>query len=167
MAESDRQAASQPTGSPADPSADAGRTSKAIKAIDPAALPMAISPRRLAFVAGGLALALLLVAFGHQVSDAAAASDRAAQLQATNAALRSDLANLQGDIGRAGDPTYVAVEARAYGLGAKHEIPFTLAAGAPSLPPDAPGSAALRVGAEPATSSPLEDWLDLLFGSGR
>jgi hypothetical protein len=135
--------------------------------LDPASLPMPISRRRLAFVAGGLALTLLVVAFGHQVSDAATASDRAAQLRATNAGLRADLTNLQADIGRAGDPTYVAIAARSYGLGARHEIPFTLAAGAPSLPPDAPGSAALRLGSEPAATSPLDAWLELLFGPGR
>jgi hypothetical protein len=35
---------------------------------------------------------------------------------------------------------------------------------APPLPDNAPGSAALRVGAPPAIS-PLESWLSLLFGS--
>jgi hypothetical protein len=128
---------------------------------------MAISPRRMAFLAGGLALALLVVAFGHQLSDAASAADRASQLRAANASLHADLSNLQADIARASDPTYVAIAARSYGLGLKHEIPFALAAGAPSLPPDAPGSAALRVGAQPAATSPLEAWLDLLIGSGR
>ena len=128
---------------------------------------MPISRRRLAFVAGGLALTLLVVAFGHQVSDAAAASDRAAQLRATNAGLRSDLADLQSDLVRVGDDTYVGIAARQYQLGAKHEIPVVLAAGAPSLAPDAPGSAALRIGAEPAGRSTLDAWLDLLFGPRR
>ena len=48
-----------------------------------------------------------------------------------------------------------------------HEIPFALAADAPSLPPDAPGSAALRVGGQSTARSPLEAWLDLLFGPQR
>ena len=43
------------------------------------------------------------------------------------------------------------------------EIAFSLEADAPALPPDSPGSAALRVGA-PTVVSPLESWLDLLFG---
>ena len=51
-------------------------------------------------------------------------------------------------------------------LGDPHEVPFTLAQGAPPLGPDAPGSAALRVGA-PTSISPLERWLTLLFGPGR
>jgi hypothetical protein len=142
-------------------------TGSASPPIDPATLPMPISRRRMAFVAGGLVVALLLVAFGHQVSDAAAASDRAAQLRIVNAGLRQDLADLQADLGRVQDDTYVGIAARSYGLGAKHEIPFVLAAGAPTLPPDAPGSAAVRLGADTAVRSPLDAWLDLLFGSGR
>lgn len=128
---------------------------------------MPVSRRRLAFVAGALVVALLLVAFGRQVSDAAAASDRAAQLRAVNAGLRQDLADLQADLGRVQDDTYIAIAARAYGLGARREIPFVLAAGAPTLPPDAPGSAAVRLGAETTVRSPLDAWLDLLFGGGR
>src|SRR5437762_2808579 len=108
-----------------------GKARAAAEPIDPASLPMPISRRRLAFIAGGLAVSLLVVAFGHQVSDAAAASDRAAQLRATNAALRSDLADLQSDLVRVGDDTYVGIAARQYQLGAKHEIPVVLAAGAP------------------------------------
>jgi hypothetical protein len=132
--------------------------------LDPASLPMPISRRRLAIVAVGLVVLLITVAFGHQVSDAAAASDRAVQLRDANAGLRADLANLQSDLGKVQDDTYVGITARAYGLGAKHEIPVVLAANAPSLAPDAPGSAAQRLGAEPTPSSPLEAWLDLLFG---
>ena len=60
---------------------------------------------------------------------------------------------------------FVLQQARGYGLGGAHEIPFTLAAGAPPLPPDAPGSASLRLGA-PTSVSPLERWLTVLFGPG-
>lgn len=135
--------------------------------LDPASLPMPLSRRRLALVAAGLVMTLVLVGFGREVSDAAAASDRAAQLRGTNATLRSELADLQGDLGRVGDDTYIGIAARGYGLGVKHEIPFVLAAGAPTLAPDAPGSAAVRVGAGPIGGSPLDAWLDLLFGAGR
>ena len=136
-------------------------------ALDPASLPMPLSRRRLALVAVGLVVTLVLVGFGREVGDAAAASDRAAQLRATNATLRNELADLGGDVGRVSDERYIAIAARTYGMGAKHEIPFTLAADAPSLPPDAPGSAASRVGAAPVTSSPVDAWLELLFGPGR
>ena len=42
---------------------------------------------------------------------------------------------------------YVAQEARAFRLGSPREVPFTLGQPAPSLGPDAPGSAGARVGA--------------------
>lgn len=135
--------------------------------LDPASLPMPLSRRRLALVAAALVVTLVVVGFGREVSDAAAASDRAAQLRTTNAALQGQLADLQGDLGHVGDDTYVGIAARGYGLGAKHEVPFVLAAGAPSLPPDAPGSASVRVGAPPSANSPLDAWLDLLFGAGH
>ena len=134
--------------------------------LDPGSLPMPLSRRRLALVATGLVVTLVLVGFGREVSDAAAASDRAAQLRNTNAALRGELADLQGDLGRVGDDTYIGIAARGYGLGARHEVPFVLAAGAPTLPPNAPGSASVRVGAPPVVASPLDAWLDLLFGTG-
>jgi hypothetical protein len=128
---------------------------------------MPLSRRRLALLAVGLVILLVTVAFGHQVSDAAAASDRAAQLRTANADLRAQLADLQADLGKVQDDTYIAIAARSYDLGAKHEIPVVLAPDAPSLPPDAPGSAGQRLGAEPTPSSPLEAWLELLFGPTR
>ncbi len=124
----------------------------------------AASRRRAAIVAGGLVVAWVVIAFGRQVGDASAATARAAELRAANDGLRADLAALQADIQQAQSSSYVGVAARGDNLGQRHEIPFTLAADAPSLPPDAPGSAALRVGGEPAPPTPLEAWLELLFG---
>jgi hypothetical protein len=46
-------------------------------------------------------------------------------------------------------------------------VPFTLGPGAPALSPDAPGSAAVRLGADTSSPTPLESWLTLLFGPGR
>jgi hypothetical protein len=132
--------------------------------LDPASLPSPISRRRAALVAAGLVGVWLLVAFGRQVGDASAASARAAELRTTNAGLHADLAALQSDLQRVQSDQYIGVAARATDLGKRHEIPFTLAADAPSLPPDAPGSAALRVGGEQASLSPLEAWMELLFG---
>ena len=126
---------------------------------------MPLSRRRLALIAGALVVAWIVIAFGRQVGDAAAASDRAAQLRQSNAELAAQLAALQSDLGKVQDDQYVSVAARAFDIGARHEIPFALAPDAPTLPPDAPGSAALRLGAPPP-ASPLEAWLSLLFGSG-
>ncbi|HJW22784.1 MAG TPA: hypothetical protein VJ506_10180 [Candidatus Limnocylindrales bacterium] len=135
--------------------------------LDPASLPSPISRRRAALVAAGLVAAWLLIAFGRQVGDASAASARAAELRAANAGLRADLAALQADLQRVQSAPYIGVAARGTDLGLRHEIPFTLAADAPSLPPDAPGSGPLRVGGQAAPPSPLEAWLDLLLGPGR
>ena len=134
--------------------------------LDPASLPSPISRRRAAMVAAGLVAAWLLIAFGRQVGDASAASARAAELRAANAGLQADLAALQADLLRVQSDQYIGVAARGTDLGRRHEIPFTLAADAPSLAPDAPGSAAQRVGGQAAPPSPLAAWLDLLFGPG-
>lgn len=137
-----------------------------VRRLDPASLPSPISRRRAAFLAAGLVAAWLLIAFGRQVGDASAASARAAELRASNAGLQADLNALQEDLRTVQSEQYVGVAARGDNLGKRHEIPFTLAAGAPSLPPDAPGSASLRIGGQPERPSPLEAWLDLLFGPG-
>ena len=138
-----------------------------VRRFDPAALPAPISRRRAATIAGGLVVIWILIAFGRQVGDASAASARAAELRQANAALQQDLADLQADLTRVQGDQFIGVGARGYGLGKRHEVPFTLAPGAPTLAPDAPGSAALRVGGEAPDRSPIEAWLDLLFGSGR
>lgn len=137
-----------------------------VRRLDPASLPSPISRRRAAFLAAGLVAAWLLIAFGRQVGDASAASARAAELRASNAGLQADLNALQEDLRTVQSEQFVGVAARGDNLGKRHEIPFTLAAGAPSLPLDAPGSASLRIGGQPAPPSPLEAWLDLLFGPG-
>jgi cell division protein FtsB len=132
--------------------------------IDPAALPMPISRRRLTVVAGLLVAAWLAIAFGRQVAAAAAATDRAEELRGANAALRDGVSNLQDDLASVQDARFIQLMARAYGLGGPGEIPFTLEAGAAAPGPDAPGSAAVRLGARPSHASPLDGWLSVLFG---
>lgn len=135
---------------------------------DPGSLPMpSISRRRLGQAAGLLAAAWLVIAFGRQVAAASAASDRAAAMRGENATLKSEVASLQQDLARVQDGRFVQLEARAHGLGSAGEIPFTLEAGAAAPGPDAPGSAAVRLGATPDHASPLDGWLDALFGPDR
>jgi hypothetical protein len=62
---------------------------------------------------------------------------------------------------------FIRLEGRSFGLGGPREIPFALAAGAPPLAADAPGSASVRLGAEPTPASPLDAWLEVLFGAAR
>lgn len=127
---------------------------------------MPLSRRRLATVAGLLVAAWLVIAFGRQVGAASAATDRADELRNTNAALRDDVGTLQDDLARVQDGRFVQLMGRAYGLGSEGEIPFTLEAGAPTPGPNAPGSAAVRLGARPGNGSPLDGWLSALFGPG-
>src|SRR5947209_2860099 len=97
------------------------------RAVDPAALPLPyLSRRRLAQVAGLVIAAWLVIAFGRQVAQASAASDRAAELRANNAALLQQVTALQSDLARVQDPRFIELEGRSVGLGGPGEIPFTL-----------------------------------------
>jgi hypothetical protein len=131
-----------------------------------AALPIAgFTRRRMAILLGTLLAGWIIIVFARQVSEAAAATGRAEAMVVSNDQRRDQVAALERELERIGDRRFVLQQARGYGLGGAHEIPFSLAAGAPSLPPNAPGSASVRLGA--ATSmSPLERWLTLLFGPG-
>jgi hypothetical protein len=126
-----------------------------------------LSRRRVVTVAGVLLAGLLTLSFVRQVGEASAAADRAEELRAANVGLRDDVARLQRDLYHVQDEHYIQLEGRAYGLGGKGEIPFALAAGAPALAADAPGSAAVRLGAPERPRSPLDAWLSLLFGDAR
>jgi len=130
------------------------------------ALPIAgITRRRLAMVMGGVLAMWIVVVFARQVSEAAAATSRAEAMVAANTASKAEIESLEHELDRIQQPRYILQQARGYGLGGTHEIPFTLAPGASPLPDDAPGSAVRRLGAAPAVS-PLERWLTILFGPG-
>lgn len=126
-----------------------------------------LSRRRVVTAAGLLLAGLLTLSFVRQVGEASAAAGRAADLRNANAALRDDVARLQRDLYHVQDEHFIQLEGRAYGLGSKGEIPFALAAGAPALAADAPGSASVRLGAPERPHSPLDAWLALLFGDAR
>jgi hypothetical protein len=134
---------------------------------DPALLPMiSISPRRLLLIVGLVVVAWGLVSFGRQVAAASASSARADLLRVANAQLGDEVAGLQHELQLIQEPRYIDQQARAYRLGGAHEVPFALADGAPTLLPDAPGSAAHRLGADGGEGSPLDIWLRILFGPG-
>ncbi len=138
------------------------------RAIDPATLPMpSLSRRRVITAAGILVAGFLSLTFAQQVGEASAASQHADDLRAANAELREEVARLERDLDHVQDPRFITLEGRAYGLGGRREIPFALAGGAPALAPDAPGSASVRLGADQQERSPLDAWLDVLFGEGR
>jgi cell division protein FtsB len=134
---------------------------------DPSQLPMVgISPRRLLLAVAMVAVAWSVISFGRQVAAASAASAHAVELRAANAGLAAEVAALQGELQLIGEPRYIDQQARAYRLGGPHEVPFALEGSPPKLPPDAPGSAAQRLGADPLGSGPLDAWLGVLFGPG-
>jgi hypothetical protein len=131
-----------------------------------AAFPVVgLTRRRMAAILGSILAVWIIIVFARQVSDASAASGRAGQMAAANAARRSDIADLQAELDLIAQKRYITQQARGYGLGTQHEIAFTLDPEAPPLGADAPGSEALRVGA-PAPMKPLDRWLTLLFGPG-
>lgn len=132
---------------------------------DPAALRMAsLSPRRILQIVAIVAIAWGVVSFGRQVASASAASAHAATLRDANAQLQDQVAAMQQELALIQERRYIDQQARAYRLGTAKEIPFALQAGTPPLAADAPGSAAHRLGAPTVSGSPLDHWLELLFG---
>lgn len=134
-------------------------------AADLAGLSIAgITRRRMTILTSVLLAFLIVVAFVRQVGEAADATTRAEHIASANAAMRIEVAGLERELDLIGRQRYIEQQARAYGLGTSREVPFTLAADAPPLPADAPGSAAVRVGAVIDDVTPLERWLTVLFG---
>jgi hypothetical protein len=130
-----------------------------------AALPIAgITRRRIAAVVAVLLAIWIVGVFVRQVGEASAATTEADRLAAGNVASAARVASLERELELIARSKFIKQQARGYGLGTPREIPFALAADAPPLPDDAPGSAALRVGVERDAASPLETWLTVLFG---
>ena len=126
-----------------------------------------ITRRRVAWILGAIVSVWIVAVFARQVGDVAAASDRAASLRLDNAGLASQVGDLQRELDLVQRQAFVEQEARAYGLGARGERPFALGPDAGPLADDAPGSAAVRLGARPSRTAPVDVWLDLLFGPSR
>jgi cell division protein FtsB len=163
-AASDSSVDSSPT---VDGSADPSATATLADRVDLTGLSIAgITRRRVGWFAAGLLAVWIVIVFARQVGDAAAAATRADQLAQDNAALAAEVQALQGEVDLIVRPVYVKLQARAYGLGAPHEIPFTLDPSVPAPVDGAPGSSSVRLGAEVDRQTPLESWLSLLFGPG-
>jgi len=131
------------------------------------ALPLAgLTRRRLAWILAAAVAVWILFTFARQVSEAADATARAERARTANTTLLAELDRLRAELAFIQRPEYVGLQARAYGVGGRGERQFTLAAGAPTLPPDAPGSATQRVGYRVETRTPLDAWITLLFDPG-
>jgi len=125
-----------------------------------------LTRRRVGWAALALVTIWIVISFAGQASEAARAAERAVQEQATNEALVTHVAALRDELTLVQTQRWILQQARAYGLGSKSERPFAIAADAPSIAPDAPGSPARRLGTEKQEQTPLESWLVVLFGSG-
>jgi cell division protein FtsB len=146
---------------PLDPDADADLS------VATAATPRPITRRRLALVVGGIFVLWLIGVFARQVAEAEAAQDQAELLRARNAAMARDIASLEREIDLIKQPAFIAEMARGYLLGTPGEVPFKVDPAAPTLPPDAPGSQGIVPDDAEQPSSPLDAWLQALFGSGQ
>ncbi len=121
--------------------------------------------RRLALLLAGLFALWLVGVFARQVGEAASAASQADQMRARNAAIERDVASLEKELALIKDPAFVSQMARGYLLGTSREIPFTLDPNAPALPANAPGSIGIKPEVVTQTLSPLDSWLQILFGS--
>ena len=134
---------------------------------DLSALPVVgVTRRRLAFLGAAFVTVWVVIAFARQVGEASAATARVDELRRANAELAADVAALEREYQLIQGEPYILVQAHGFGLGGPRDIAFTLSA-RPDLPPDAPGSAAVRLGASADPETPLESWLSLLFGPSR
>jgi hypothetical protein len=123
-----------------------------------------ISRRRVLWLVGlGLA-AWISIGVAGQATEAARAADRASREQATNGVLADRISGLDDELDLVVQRRWFLQAARAYALGGPGERPFALDPSAASLPPDAPGSPERRLGSEATVTSPLDSWLDVLFG---
>lgn len=133
--------------------------------VDLATLPIVgLTRRRMAMIAAAMLAAWIVIAFARQVAEASEAASRAQDIASGNAMLSLEVAAMQRELESIGRQRFVEQEARAHGVGGVDEIAFTLAPDSPPLAADAPGSAAVRLGAEAEDVSPLERWLTVLFG---
>src|SRR5206468_10063999 len=111
-----------------------------------------------------LVVAWILVVFARQMGDATAKSAEADRAGLANADLAAEVSALQRELELVQRQAYIEQEAHGLGLGQARDHAFSLEPGAPPLPADAPGSAAVRLGAVASPPSPLDSWLSLLFG---
>ena len=155
-------ARARPAGAPAG-APSSGRPSAGVSLAE---LPVAgLTRRRIALVLCALVAAWVIVLFVRQVGEASEAVARADSLRASNGALSVRVAALGSELSLVAQERYGTQQARRYRLGTPGEIPFRLGDDAPPLPAGAPGSESTRLGATAEQPTPLETWLDVLFGA--
>jgi hypothetical protein len=123
-----------------------------------------VTRRRVAWAGLAVLAAWIVVGFAGQAAEAADASARVAVAEAEIAEAAATTAALRSELLLVTQERWFLQQARQFQLGSPDERPIALAPDAPSLPPDAPGSEARRIGAVAVERSPLEAWLEVLFG---
>ena len=120
-----------------------------------------LTRRHLYLGMAALAVVWIVLVIAGAVAESSATSEQALALRLENAqlAVRLEAARRERALVRSG--AFLRLEARAYGMGSSGERAFALQPGAPPPPRITPLGADPREG-EP--TSPLEDWLELLFG---
>jgi cell division protein FtsB len=159
---------------PTDPQPDApddptvttsGDPATASDGVDLSSLSIAgITRRRVGWLTAALVSVWIVVIFARQAGDTAGAAARVDQMTDENRALAAEVASLEQELLTIENPAYIALAARQYRIGKDNEVPFTLDASVAAPGPDAPGSAALRLGPREHATTPLESWLSILFG---
>lgn len=108
-------------------------------------------------------LAFLLVV-GRSLIGALEVNAEISRLRDENAALAAKAEALSAERILLDDAAFLDLIARGYSLGSSVERPFVLAADATELPADAPGSAARRLTVIEEVRSPIDAWIEVLFG---
>lgn len=108
-------------------------------------------------------LAFLLVV-GRSLIGALEVNAEISRLRDENAALAAKAEALSAERILLDDAAFLDLIARGYSLGSSVERPFVLAADATELPADAPGSAARRLTVIEEVRSPIDVWIEVLFG---
>jgi hypothetical protein len=149
---------------PEDPTVAGVETPSGPDLPDLSALPVAgVTRRRLAFLVASICAVWIVIVFGRQVGEASSAAARLDAIRQQNAALAAKLDALEREYELIQRQEYIVQQGHGYRLGTPGEIAVTRARPV-ALPANAPGSAALRLGATTETRTPLESWLSLLFG---
>lgn len=125
---------------------------------------MPFTRRRLAMLVAGLFALWLVGVFARQVGDASSAGNQVEQLKARNVAMENDVASLEFELKLIREPAFVSQMARGYKLGSPREIPFTVDPNAPPLPSNAAGSIGIKPEQPTHEASPLDSWMQALFG---
>jgi hypothetical protein len=119
----------------------------------------------LIFLGQALIVAIFVVEFGRNLIGVIQVNSRLAQLRNETAVLQTRADALTAERVLLDDAAFLELVARGYSLGSAVERPFVLAADAPPLSDDAPGSGARRFTSSPPNRSPIEAWINLLLGS--